>query len=64
MDTAILALILFASITWALVLGVGGIVGIWLLWRHRSLRRWVADFDRGLEREERIRAYWKRRYGA
>lgn len=57
-DVSPVALILFwiATSTWlvALVVGVG--VSLWLLWRRRGLRKWIADFDRGLEREERLRA--------
>lgn len=62
MDTAILTLILFASITWALALSIGGGIGIWLLWRRRAMRKWITAFDRGLEREERIRANFQRRH--
>lgn len=57
-DVSPVALILFwiATSTWlvALVVGVG--VSLWLLWRRRGLRKWIADFDRSLEREERLRA--------
>ncbi len=62
MDTAVLALVLFASISWALALGIGGVAGIWLLLRRRGMRKWIADFDRGLEREERLRANLQRRH--
>lgn len=62
MNTTFLALVLFASVTWALVLTIGGVVGFWLLWRRRGMRKWIAAFDRGLEREERIRAVFQRRH--
>lgn len=62
MDTAVLTPILFASITWALALAIGGGIGIWLLLRRRGMRKWIADFDRGLEREERDRAVFQRRH--
>jgi len=62
MNTAVLALILFASITWALALAIGGGIGIWLLWRRRAMHKWIAEFDRSLEREERIRADFQRRH--
>lgn len=62
MDTAILTLVLFASITWALVLAIRGGIGIWLLWRRRAMRKWIAAFDQGLEREERIRAAFQSRH--
>jgi len=62
MDTAILTLVMFASITWALALTIGSGIGIWLLWRRRAMRKWIAAFDRGLEREERIRAVFQRRH--
>lgn len=64
MNTAVSMLILVAAFTWLLMLIAGCCFGIWLLWRRRGLRKWISDFDRGLEREERIRAHWKRRYGA
>ncbi|MBD9419836.1 hypothetical protein IB259_11275 [Achromobacter sp. ACM04] len=63
MNTAVSILILVAAFTWLLMLTAGCCFGIWLLWRRRGLRKWISDFDRGLEREERIRAYRKRRYG-
>ncbi|CAB3901573.1 hypothetical protein LMG26842_05388 [Achromobacter dolens] len=62
MDTAVLSLVLFASISWALALAIGGSIGLWLLWRRRAMRKWIAAFDRGLEREERIRADFQRRH--
>ncbi len=64
MNTAVSILILVAAFTWLLMLIAGCCFGIWLLWRRRGLRKWISDFDRGVEREERIRAHWKRRYGA
>lgn len=62
MDTAVLALVLFASISWSLALAIGGGIGLWLLWRRRAMRKWIAAFDRGLEREERARAVFQRRH--
>lgn len=62
MSDAILSLIFFVSITWALARGIGGGVGIWLLLRRRGMRKWIAGFDRGLEREERSRANFQRRH--
>ncbi len=64
MNTAVSILILVAAFTWLLMLIAGCCIGLWLLWRRRGLRKWIADFDRGLEREECIRAHWKRRYDA
>lgn len=62
MNITVLTLILFASITWALALVIGGGIGILLLWRRRAMRKWIAAFDRGLEREERDRAVFQRRH--
>ncbi|WP_454677481.1 hypothetical protein [Achromobacter marplatensis] len=64
MTTAVSILILIAAFTWLLMLITGCCLAAWLLWRRRGLRKWISDFDRGLEREERMRDYWKRRYGA
>lgn len=61
MNTAIPSFVLFASITWALALAIGCCAGLWLLWRRRGLRKWIADFDRVLEREERLQALTRSR---
>jgi hypothetical protein len=63
MGTATSILILIAAFTWLLMLITGCCLALWLLWRRRGIRQWIADFDLGLEREERARAFWKRRYG-
>lgn len=57
-DVTPVALILLwiAALTWLLALVVGVGVSLWLLWRRRGLRKWIADFDRSLEREEGLRA--------
>lgn len=57
-DVSPVALILFwiATSTWLVALIVGVVAGLWLLWRRCSMRKWIAAFDRGLEREERLRA--------
>lgn len=62
MNTAISFLILLAAFTWLLMLITGCCLAAWLWWRRRGLRRWLAEFDRGLEREERIRADFLRRH--
>ncbi|SSW68497.1 hypothetical protein [Achromobacter agilis] len=62
MNTAVSILILMAAFTWLLMLIVGYCVGLWLLWRRRGMRKWIADFDRGLEREERTRVNFQRRH--
>lgn len=62
MNSAISFLILLAAFTWLLMLITGCCLAAWLLWRRRGLRRWLAEFDRGLEREERIRAVFQRRH--
>ncbi|CUJ67706.1 hypothetical protein [Achromobacter sp. 2789STDY5608628] len=62
MNTAVSILILVAAFTWLLMLIAGCCAGLWLLWRRRGLRKWIADFDRGLEREERARAVFQRRH--
>ena len=62
MSTAAPILILVAAFTWLLMLITGCCVGVWLLWRRRGMRKWLADFDRGLECEERIRADFQRRH--
>ncbi|MEB3098816.1 hypothetical protein VCS63_23470 [Achromobacter sp. D10] len=62
MSTAISILILVASFTWLLMLITGCCVVGWLLWRRRGMRKWIADFERGLEREERARVNFQRRH--
>lgn len=62
MNTAVSILILVAAFTWLLMLIAACCAGLWLLWRRRGVRRWIADFDRGLEREERIRADFQHRH--
>lgn len=62
MNTAISILILLAAFTWLLMLITGCCFAAWLLWRRRGLRKWLADFDRGLKREERIRAIFQHRH--
>lgn len=62
MNTAVSILILVAAFTWLLMLIAGCCIGLWLLWHRRGLRKWIADFDLGLEREERIRAALQRRH--
>ncbi|MFY3460543.1 hypothetical protein ACOTJD_28200 [Achromobacter xylosoxidans] len=62
MNTAISILILIAAFTGLLMLITGCCIGIWLVWRRRAMRQWIADFDQGLEREERLRARLQRRY--
>ncbi|CAB3627486.1 Uncharacterised protein [Achromobacter sp. 2789STDY5608633] len=58
----LLILLWIAASTWLVALMVGIVVGLWLLWHRRGLRKWIADFDLGLEREERIRAALQRRH--
>ncbi|MFY1957101.1 hypothetical protein ACOTCL_29090 [Achromobacter xylosoxidans] len=62
-DVSPVALILFwiATSTWLVALIVGFVAGLWLLWRRRAMRKWIAAFDRGLEREERARALMRSR---
>ncbi|MFY2035835.1 hypothetical protein ACOTDT_19065 [Achromobacter xylosoxidans] len=62
MNTAVSILILVAAFTWLLMLITGCCIGVWWLWRRRGMRKWIADFDHGLEREERIRAAFQRRH--
>lgn len=62
MNTAVSILILVAAFTWLLMLIAGCCAGLWLLWRRRAMRKWIAAFDQGLEREERIRATFQRRH--
>lgn len=62
MNTAVSILILVAAFTWLLMLIAGCCVGLWLLWRRRAMRKWIAAFDCGLEREERARAIFQRRH--
>lgn len=62
MNTVVSILILVAAFTWLLMLIAGCCTGLWLLWRRRAMRKWIAAFDRGLEREERIRADFQRRH--
>lgn len=62
MNTAISILILVAAFTWLLMLAAACCVGAWLLWRRRGVRRWIAEFDRGLEQEELARADFLRRH--
>lgn len=64
MNTAVSILILVAAFTWLLMLMLiaGCCAGLWLLWRRREMRKWIAAFDRGLEREERARAVFQRRH--
>lgn len=62
MNTAVSILILIAAFTWLLMLIAGCCIGVWLLWRRRCMRKWLADFDHGLEREERARANFQRRH--
>ena len=56
MNTAVSILILVAAFTWLLMLAAGCCVGAWILWRRRGMRKWITDFERGLQREERLRA--------
>jgi hypothetical protein len=62
MNTAVSILVLIAAFTWLLMLITGCCVGVWLLWRRRGMRHWIASFDQGLEREERARANFQRRH--
>ncbi|MEN4919691.1 hypothetical protein ABE485_13525 [Achromobacter spanius] len=62
MNTVVSILILVAAFTWLLMLITGCCVGVWWLWRRRGMRKWLADFDQGLEREERARAHFQRRH--
>ncbi|MFC0257554.1 hypothetical protein CEY09_14620 [Achromobacter marplatensis] len=62
MNTAVSILILIAAFTWLLMLITGCCVGVWVLWRRRGMRKWIADFDQGLEREEHARANFQRRH--
>ncbi len=61
MNAVISILILVATFTWLLMLIAGCCFGMWPLWRRRGLRKWVSDFDCGLEREERLRAMMRSR---
>lgn len=62
MNAAVSILVLVAAFTWLLMLIMGCCLVAWLLWRRRGLCKWLADFDRGLEREERARADFLRRH--
>ena len=61
MNTAVSILILVAAFTWLLMLA-GCCVGAWILWRRRGMRKWITDFERGLQREERLRASFRHRH--
>lgn len=61
MNTAVSVLMFVAAFTWLLVAITTSVVALVAWWRRRSMRMWIADFDRGLEREERLRAMMRSR---